>query len=254
MKNRTDSSWENSSKWYDDIVGKSGHFYHKEIILPELKKFFDWKKPNTKVLDVGCGQGIFSREVPSHIEYVGADISPSLIEHAKKYNKDQKKRFFVGDAQDLSFLKEERFSHAICILALQNIANPLAVFQGVSKILEKGGRFIIVLNHPYFRIPRQSSWQVDEGKKLQYRRIDRYYTPMEIPIQMNPSQKEESVKTISFHNPLSSYSLWLKQASFTIELIEEWCSPKTSTGKNATMENRSRKEFPLFMTLVAKKI
>ncbi len=255
MKNKIDSSWENSSKWYDDIVGKGGHFYHQEIILPNLQKILELKnKPNARILDVACGQGIFSRDVPQNLEYVGIDISPTLIKLAKEYNaKNPRRTFFVGDAQNLSFIKQ-KFTHAVCILAIQNIENPLSVFQGISKLLEKDGKLVFVLNHPCFRIPRQSSWQVDEPKKLQYRRIDRYYTPLNIPIQMNPSQRDESSQTISFHNPLSAYSLWLKQSSFVIELIEEWCSTKTSTGKNATMENRSRKEFPLFMTIVARKL
>jgi hypothetical protein len=39
-----------------------------------------------------------------------------------------------------------------------------------------------------------------------------------------------------------------------IETIEEWVSNKKSTGAKALMEDKARKEIPLFLTLVAKKI
>jgi hypothetical protein len=35
--------------------------------------------------------------------------------------------------------------------------------------------------------------------------------------------------------------------------MEEWVSDKKSTGKFATVENRARAEFPLFLTLKMKK-
>jgi len=56
---------------------------------------------------------------------------------------------------------------------------------------------------------------------------------------------------LSFHYPLSYFCDALKNSGFYIETVEEWCSNKTSTGKMATQENRARKEFPLFMAIVA---
>jgi hypothetical protein len=107
------------------------------------------------------------------------------------------------------------------------------------------------MNHPCFRVPRQSSWGVDEQKKLQYRRIDRYMEPLKIPIQTHPGQGDKSPQTWSFHHPLSTYVEGLSKSGFVIEKIEEWLSDKLSTGGKAKMENRSRLEFPLFLTIYA---
>jgi len=41
---------------------------------------------------------------------------------------------------------------------------------------------VIVLNHPCFRIPRQSGWGIDEKNKLQFRKVIKYMSPMEIPL------------------------------------------------------------------------
>ena len=96
-----------------------------------------------------------------------------------------------------------------------------------------------------------SLWGIDEAAKLQYIKINRYMTPMKIPLQAHPSKGQGSPTTISFHYPLSDYSKWLYEAGFVIDLIEEWISDKVSTGKTARMENRSREEFPLFLAIRA---
>ena len=76
---------------------------------------------------------------------------------------------------------------------------------------------------------------------------------LQIPLQIHPSKGEKSEIFHSYHHSLSDYANWLKKAGFTISLIEEWCSDKKSEGTKARMEDRARKEFPLFLALQAKK-
>ncbi|MBI5274678.1 MAG: class I SAM-dependent methyltransferase [Chlamydiales bacterium] len=245
------TSWESASDWYDQIVGDSGHTYHTEVILPKLLSMMQLSDTSA-LLDVGCGQGVLERAIPKNTRYCGIDISKSLIQEATNKAKSKLHQFMVQDST-LPFSLHCKFSHAAIVLALQNMANIPAVFQNISTHLEEKGSLFLVLNHPCFRIPRQSSWGEDVEKKLQYRRIDRYMSPLEIPIQINPSKKEKSANLISFHHSLSDISLFLFQNGFLIEKIEEWCSNKQSDGKKAKMENRARKEFPLFLTVQATK-
>jgi SAM-dependent methyltransferase len=247
------SSWEKEHDWYDRIVGSKGHYYHDHVILPGVLKLLKLSSTSS-LLDLGCGQGILARALPKEIVYTGIDLSPSLIRAAKKYAAHKLQRFLIGDVTRPLPLKE-KFTHAALILALQNIAEPLAVFTEAAKHLHQGGKLIIVLNHPCYRIPRQTHWQVDREKKIQYRRVDRYLSPLKIPIQMHPGEHardKDFSETFSYHFPLSQYSQWLHRAGFVIELIEEWCSDKKSIGKAAAMENRSRKEFPLFIALACR--
>ncbi len=255
MEKTQETSWETSSSWYDKIVGAKGHYYHQQVIIPGILRLLDKEKvPQPHLLDLACGQGILARHLPKGMKYLGIDSSPSLIEAAKNYSPKGGHAFFVHDLNHPLDLPFKNFSHATCILALQNISHCQSLFKTAHLHLRKSAPLILVLNHPTFRIPRQSAWGVDEQKKLQYRRIDRYLSPLKIPIQTQPSQQGESETTWSFHFPLSHYSAQLKQAGFTIDLIEEWCSDRKSIGKTAAMENRSRQEFPLFMVLVARKI
>ncbi len=239
-----DTSWKQVGKWYDTLVAKGGHTYHKEVIFPHLQEWYTFSEEDA-VLDLGCGQGVFARQLPKGVRYVGVDAAKSLIEKAEKRSNHQ---FMVGDVTKPLKVKGD-FSHAFIILALQNMADGAKAIANGTKHLRKGGTLTLILNHPCYRIPRQSSWGVEEAKKIQYRRVDRYLSPMEIPIQMHPSKGQKSEKTFSYHVPLSTYVEWMRDGGLAITRLEEWGSPKTSTGKWAKMENRARKEFPLFLAL-----
>jgi ubiquinone/menaquinone biosynthesis C-methylase UbiE len=245
------TSWEPVSKWYHGIVGEEGHYYHRQIIIPGVLKLLD--KPKA-LLDLACGNGILAKHLPETADYLGVDISATLIKSAKQSDGQKNHVYQIADVTKPLKLPRADFSHATLILAAQNMEEPKLAFENAAKHLGLQGKFVVVLNHPCFRIPRQSSWGIDDEKKIQYRRVDRYMSSMKIPIHAHPGKGENSPATLSFHYSLTHLILWLNEAGFAIESIEEWCSDKTSTGKNAKMENRSREEIPLFLAIKAFKM
>jgi len=253
MIQQQNTSWQNVSNWYDKLVGSDGHYYHQHVVIPGLLRLLDLNTQSSLV-DIGCGQGILSRSVPRLSKYLGIDRSGSLIEAAKKINKNSEYSFITKDATKPIVTAQPVFSHAAIVLALQNMEHPEGAIQNAASYLVPGGKLVIVLNHPAFRIPRQSGWGIDEKTKQQYRWMNRYASALKIPITMNPGQKNlgsgEQI-TWSFHRSLQDYVQLLAAAGFVITGLEEWSSDKESKGKAAKMENRSRKEFPLFLTLVA---
>lgn len=251
---KKDTSWEKVERWYSSCVGEKGHHYHRSILLPGALRLLSIEKENPpSVLDIGCGQGVFARVLPPTTVYYGIDASPSLLAEAKKQTKHPSFRFFHADATKPLPLEKTDFDCAIFLLSLQNMERQDLAIANASKHLKKGGRLLLILNHPCFRIPRQSSWGIDETTQLQYRKVQRYMSSMKIPIQMNPGKKEASAQTFSFHVPLSSTMRSLADAGFSLLELEEWCSDKKSEGKMAKMENRARSEIPLFLALSSEK-
>lgn len=249
------TSWESVEKWYKNTVGDEGHYYHQHVVIPGMLRLLALEQaPSPSLLDIACGQGILGRQIPKNVVYKGIDISPSLVSAAKKSDPNPLHEYLLGDALKPLPTKKNDFTHAAIVLAIQNFEDPSLAIINAAKHLALQGRLVIAMNHPCFRILRQSSWKVDEVQKIQYRRIDRYTSPMKFPIQAHPSKGKDSSTTWSFHFPLATYSKWLHDAGFAIELIEEWHSNKTSTGKAAKMENRSREEIPLFLAIKAIKI
>ncbi len=249
----THTSWEESHQWYQNSVGAEGHYYHRQIIMPGVLRLLE---SPLSILDLACGTGILAHYLTKEsatqgVYYMGVDAAPSLLQKGQQQQDCASQHYHLADVTQPLKIAKRDFSHATLILALQNIEKPALVFQQAAKHLQLGGKFIIVLNHPCFRIPRQSSWQVDESKKIQYRRLDQYLSSLKIPIRTHPGKGALSQETLSFHHPLSSYINWLSQAGFMLDRMEEWCSDKVSAGKNAKMENSSRAEFPLFLAMRA---
>lgn len=247
---KRDTSWGKVSKWYGEIVGEKGHFFHQTIVIPGALRLLSLKEGD-KLLDVACGQGVLARRLPGEVSYTGIDLAHGLIADAKRMDKNKKHQYLVADVTK-NIPGNEKYNKAAIILALQNIKEPEKTIKLVGEKLNNGGKLVIVLNHPCFRIPRQSGWETDQKNKLQYRRVNRYMSPLEIPINMHPGDRNSPV-TWSYHLPIEEYSKMLFENGFLIEKIEEWTSEKESMGRMAKAENRAREEFPMFMAILAVK-
>ncbi|MDP1608032.1 MAG: class I SAM-dependent methyltransferase [Chlamydiales bacterium] len=251
-KPQDNTSWEQAEPWYNSCVGEKGHYYHQSLIIPSSLRMLGISEKSTgSLLDLGCGQGVLARHLPKGIDYVGIDASASLIRNAVKETKGPHRKFLTADVTEPLSLPKKDFDRAIFILSLQNMEDAKKALANASEHMKKKGELLLVLNHPCFRIPRQSDWGVDEKAHLQYRRMNVYMSPLKIPIQTHPGQGKQSTNTYSFHHPLSYYVSLLAEESLFISGMEEWCSDKQSEGGRARIENRARKEFPLFLALKA---
>jgi ubiquinone/menaquinone biosynthesis C-methylase UbiE len=190
------TSWDNSDSWYDSIVGDKGHYYHQSVIFPGVLRMLKLPK-NGSLLDVGCGNGVLAKQLPPHIEYTGIDASKNLLDKAPKG------QFIHADATKPFPLEKKDFDAACFILSLQNMEQGQDAIAHTTKHLKPKGQLLLVLNHPCYRIPRQSAWGIDEQAKLQYRRVNRYFSPLKIPIQTHPGKNTEQT-TWSFHHPMST--------------------------------------------------
>lgn len=250
---KKDTSWGGVATWYDKHL-ENDNTYHAQVVAPNLLRVVDLKQ-NESLLELGCGQGFFIEkflEISNNV--TGVDLGKSLIDIAKN-NLPSKARLFVGNAEDGTILKGEKFDVITVVLAIQNMKNLNAVVQNFKRLLKDGGRVCIVINHPTFRIPKSSSWGMDTENKIQYRRIDSYMSEQEVGIDMTPGSKTDKQMTVSYHRPLQVYSKAFGKEGFAITKIEEWISHrKSEKGPHAKAEDKARKEIPLFMCLVLKKI
>ncbi len=249
MQNKN-TSWGKVSDWYDATV-EDADSYQQKVLLPNLLRIVA-PKIGVKILDVGCGTGVFARAFAENgASVLGVDIGKELIDVADKKKKNKLEKYIVASADGLSKIKEKDFDTATIILAIQNMKNLDKVVANVSAKIKKGGKLVLVINHPAFRIPQNSDWYYDEKDRIQYRKIARYMSEIEIPILMNPGNKN-SKKTYSFHRPLQVYVKSLVKNSFVITKLEEWISHKESQkGPKKNIEDKARKEIPMFMCIVA---
>ena len=248
---RNPSGWDAVAKWYDGWMGKGGSLHHKKVAIPALLNLLNAKKGET-VLDVGAGQGVLSPYVAeTGANYTGVDVSEKLLEYARKYH-GKHGRFLQADAGRLhleSSMQAESYDAVTFLLSIQDMDPLDDVLQSTAWVLKQGGRVVLLMTHPCFRIPRQSGWGFDENRKLQYRRIDRYLTPLPVPMKQHASGV-----TISFHRPISDYINGLAQQGLLVDHIDEVPADDPLNKKRSKAEKMADAEIPLFLALRARKI
>jgi ubiquinone/menaquinone biosynthesis C-methylase UbiE len=249
------TSWGKVATWYNTLLEEGEDTYQSKLILPNLIRILS-PQSNEEILDLGCGQGFFSRQIAqSGARVMGVDIGNELIKIAKD-QAGEREKYLVLSAEKLTGLSGERFDAVVCVLALQNIKNMQNAILEIARVLKPNGRVVLVLNHPTFRIPSASDWQFDEKTNVQYRRMSKYLSEITQEVDMTQGVKDIKKKkfTYSFHHPLQVYFKAFAKAGLCTVRLEEWASHKISDkGSRKQAEDFARKEIPLFMCLELKK-
>jgi len=241
--------WDAVADWYHGWAGGQGSDHHQHRAIPAALELLQLQK-GEHLIDLGCGAGVFAPyAVEQGARYTGVDVSPRLIRHARK-DHGQQGRFLVGDARKLRQGKDidaGSFDAALFLLSIQDMDPLPPAIQTAAWALRDGGRLVIVMTHPCFRIPRLTGWGFDEGRKLQYRRIDRYLSAQPIPMK---AYSGTSGTTMSFHRPLSEYVSALASSGLLIDAFDELTTHALPNDKAA---RRAEEEIPLFAALRARK-
>ncbi|MCP4416196.1 MAG: class I SAM-dependent methyltransferase [Chloroflexi bacterium] len=236
-------------------MGQHGSDYHRQVAIPALLSLLQ-PKAGEAVLDVGAGQGVLASCLQKEgMTYVGLEASPRLVQRARKRHPNA--RFVQGDARRLAQVAEIEmagFDTAVFLLSIQDMDPLHAVLRSVAWVLKPGGRLVILMSHPCFRIPRQSGWGWDKKRKLRYRRIDRYLTALGVPMKQTKWGNGRSTK--SFHRPLQAYINGLADCGLLVDQIQEIPLRDVELLANGRLraDKRASAEIPLFLGIRALKL
>jgi SAM-dependent methyltransferase len=127
-------------------------FYNRAIDFEQRLALAPWLRvaPGTRVLDVGCGVGRWSRLLAARGAIVtGVDISPTMIAEARRRASAEgvadRCRFHVTDLAALDV--EGEFDMVLGVTVLQHILDPVALHAALARIrsrLAPGGRIVLL--------------------------------------------------------------------------------------------------------------
>lgn len=145
----------NADAW--DARMNSGGGFQSVLIAPTVERMLNIQ-PGKSVLDIACGNGIFSRRLAElGASVVASDFSPKLVELAKQHTTEHADRiaYHVADATDEAQLlalgaNRQPFDAAVCLNAIMDIPAIEPLFRAVAKLLTPQGRFVFSVMHPCF--------------------------------------------------------------------------------------------------------
>ena len=134
-----------------DIYNES--FYDR---IEVLKLFEDLK--NKKVLDAGCGAGVYLEWFLSKGSYPTAiDYSLPMLEMVKaKYN--NKIPIFKADLREKLNFNTNEFDYILCTMVLLHIKDWTKTFQEFHRILKKDGFLIFSTVHPFADLSDENNY------------------------------------------------------------------------------------------------
>jgi ubiquinone/menaquinone biosynthesis C-methylase UbiE len=97
-----------------------------------------------KVLDVGCGSGLFFKEVAAQADLViGVDVSLKLLHKAKEQsNPFSNVAVLQADADHLPF-RDGQFSTVFAFTMFQNVPQPAVTLNELKRVVKKGDKVVV---------------------------------------------------------------------------------------------------------------
>ncbi|MBE2999895.1 class I SAM-dependent methyltransferase [Nocardiopsis sp. HNM0947] len=123
-----------------------------------------------RTLEVGVGSGRNLPFYPPQVRLTAIDTDPAKIERAREHAAELALpgRFLVGDVQDLDF-PDRSFDTVMCTLTLGAVDDQAAAMREMYRVLEPGGRLLMVDRIGRARLP----FRLVEQRRRNPRRLPR---------------------------------------------------------------------------------
>ena len=132
-----------SKETYEEIVGKRIRYdilYKYETAYRLIRKY---KKGKLKILDVGCGHGIFAFFADKNWILYGIDLNKDRIEKAKKI-KRKNVQFFLKNVEEFNLNK--KVDVVLALDVIEHLDHPEKCIKLISKNLNKNG--VLIVSNP----------------------------------------------------------------------------------------------------------
>jgi ubiquinone/menaquinone biosynthesis C-methylase UbiE len=131
-----------------EIFDASAAGYDKGMAFTEKLLFGDGRawacyQARGQVLEIAIGTGLNLPFYPTNIELTGIEISPAMLEIARRRAQSlgRQVELDIGDAQSLPF-PDQRFDTVVCTISLCSIPDDRKAVAEAWRVLRPGGRFI----------------------------------------------------------------------------------------------------------------
>ena len=156
----------------------------------------------TKILDLGCGEGRYSRELAQRgADVTAIDCAAFSIDCAKKKAQENGLNIlhYIRNSNDLYDINDSCFDIVLCSMMLMDCEDLYGTIKEITRVLKPSGKLFVSVLHPCFsgkNIGRQ-----DEGINRKVV-VENYFYPTEWE---QPISKNSTTPVIWRHRTLQDY-------------------------------------------------
>jgi 2-polyprenyl-3-methyl-5-hydroxy-6-metoxy-1,4-benzoquinol methylase len=220
--------WDAKAAFWDEHMGE-GNVFQRELIGPAVERLL-MVRPDERILDVGCGNGVSSRRL-AHLgaRVVAIDSSARFLELARLRSRGLSELidYRLVDATDeeqLLTLGEGRFEALVCNMVLMDMPVIVPLARAGRRLLAPGGRFVFAVQHPAFnsnavRLCAETETRADGVEVTRHAvKVTDYLV---VPAGKGTGVPGEPEPHWYFHRPLHELFGAFFQAGFVLDALEE---------------------------------
>ena len=233
--------WEQHAGWWQDGFTDGADPEYEEQIIPLAAECLAGAH---RVVDIGTGEGQLARVAVGLGAELVAGVDPTRAQLQVARERAGGPRYLRGTADRLPFAGES-FDAAIACLVFEHIPDHQQGIAEVARVLEPGGRFVFLLNHPLLQAP-DSGWVIDHINEEEYWRVGPY-----LGVDVTMEQLAPGIELPFVHRPLSQYINAMAAHGLLVERMDEPAPPEGFLAK--AEEYRAAATIPRLLLLVARK-
>lgn len=246
------AAWNQAAEAWEDFVESGKDHYRHEIHGPALLAVCE-PLAGLHVLDLGCGQGYFTRKLARRgAQVVGVDIADDMLALARQHEKEDT----LGiEYHQMSAGEVHRrwpagsFDLVAALMSLHDMAEPAAVLKSACATLKPGGRLAFATPHPATDTLYRE-WEVDENGVRGALKINHYF-------QSGPTVLHWGMKRLIYHwdtpywrHTLAEWSEMIAASGFLIRRLHEPRATAEQVQRNPHLEDAFRLPYVLIFDLV----
>jgi 2-polyprenyl-3-methyl-5-hydroxy-6-metoxy-1,4-benzoquinol methylase len=171
------AAWNDAARAWEEFVESGADYYRHQVHGPALLAVCEPLR-DLDVLDLGCGQGFFSRQLAKRgARVVAIDLAEELLAFALRHEKEEPLgiAYHLMNAQQVNQRWEEcSFDLVTGCMSLHDMADPGAILKSAYDVLKPDGRMAFSIPHPFTDTPFRQ-WEVDEAGEKGALKIDHYF-------------------------------------------------------------------------------
>ena len=216
-------AWNQAAEAWDEFVDGGADYYRTVVHGPGLLAACGDVCGRT-VLDLGCGEGYFTRLLASNgARVTGVDIAERQIARACRHEGDDPLGidYRVLDAVEIAeHWPRASFDAVTACMSLHDMPDPGGVIGAVRRVLRCRGRFVFSVPHPLTDTPYREWSRAADGSKRALM-VGRYFESGHRMVQWNMQRLKYGWEAPTWRFTLSEWSDLLTGAGFLIRRMHE---------------------------------